>query len=333
MYITNKSEVQMDINISDVQVTENRAVTTRMAALLGTTIDALETYNMTAEPDESGAYGPIEINTVSFKYINGMIIKSNGVSEYIIPNTEGATIAHIIGKSLLLDRPLADVALRNISIQPMYNILDYAVVEDAVYEDDKWTLTIKDRNYVYSSITGTPITGKLEMLGRRLILSSEGRIAELVIDTVLREGDDIETMTSDEYHTRVAEELQSKLNYFFGDGYCNAGYDTDTSCYVFSLKEAGEIAMGITSSRAEDLSYFGMRCPTVKLGSEDMENPTIRFLAGNMAAEGDISVTLAYPNKMETTDDAGTWDPADIIGATFMLCETGDISYEVILYK
>lgn len=333
----------MNIQISDVQVTDNKAITKRMSALIGADIRAMETYNMTATPKADGGYEPIDIKTVSFDHINGVVIKSNGISEYLFMPDNGASRNTIKGSSFLIDRLVSDGQMREININPLYSVVDYAVVENAVYNATtrQWTLTIKERNYVYSSITGTPITGKLEMINRRLVLSSEGRIAELVIDEVLQPGDKIDIMTSDEYHIRVAEELQRKLNFFFGENYCNVIYDISISSYVFSLKKPGANQMAITSSRSEDLSYFGMRCPSIKLGSPDMNYPSIRFMAGPMAEYGDIDVVLSYPNKMIVAFPSPTPgvrespDSLDIdaIDETIMLCQKGEIKYEVILYQ
>ena len=119
----------MNIQISDVQVTDNKAITKRMSALIGADIRAMETYNMTATPKADGGYEPIDIKTVSFDHINGVVIKSNGISEYLFMPDNGASRNTIKGSSFLIDRLVSDGQMREININPLYNVVDYAVVE------------------------------------------------------------------------------------------------------------------------------------------------------------------------------------------------------------
>lgn len=209
-------------------------------------------------------------------------------------------------------------------------------------EIDYISIEVLDRNYMYSSITGTPVTGLLNMIGRKFVLTAEKRIAEVIIERIFEPEDNPSTIESDAYHARVAQEITRKLSYFFGEGYCVAEYNTDTKCYRIRMMKAGNIAMSISSTTMEDLSYFGLVSQTYVAGSDAIESPVIRSLSGTAAQYENIPVTIEHPNIIKISgtvvDSLDNDIDAEALAAslennTLLLGEKSFITYDIVVYQ
>jgi len=322
----------MNIVLSELKVTESQSVTKRLAGLIGEEIEAMETYSLKAEPSDLGVYTPITITPVSFDYLGGIAVKGDGVSQYVFNDSN-----LIIAKTLICNGPTPKNTEGTIEITPLYKVIDTAKVLTAVQDSvdlTLWTLTVEDKNYLYSSIYGTPVTGKLNVVGRSFVLSAGSRLAQIVIDQVLQEGDVLADMTSDEYNARVAEEIQRKIEYFFGTGFATASYNTTEQRYQIVMDTAGAVHLNISSTSTEDLSYFGLVSPTYNVGSDDLTYPRVAFMTGGLVdmegytadITGPDTINVIIPEALEAAED-------DFVGQSILLGERGTINYEVIIYK
>lgn len=322
----------MNILLSELQVIENSTITKRVPGILGETIEAMETYSLKAEPNSQGAYAPITIMPVSFNFYGGVVIKGDGVSDYAFNDSSMVT-----GKTLVINGPTPKNEEGTIVITPKYNVVDFAKVLTAVNSEidpTKWVLTLEDKNYLYSSVIGTPITGKLNVVGRSFIISTSGRIARITIDVVLQDGDVPGDMTSDQYNQRVAEEIQRKIEYFFGTGYANSTYNTTTKCYQIIMAQAGANEISITGTVTEDLSYFGFVSPTYNIGSENLPFPRITPLTGDLVNMDGYAAEIVGPSTIEATIPVELAPlPEELEGTTIMLANCGTINYQVVVFK
>lgn len=322
----------MNIVLSELKVTEGQSVTKRIAGLIGEEIEAMETYALKAEPNAQGVYAPITITPVSFDYLGGIAVKGDGVSQYVFNDN-----SLLVGKALICNGPTPKNTEGTIVITPLYNVIDSAKVLAAVQDGvdpTKWTLTLEDKNYLYSSIYGTPVTGKLSVIGRSFVLSAGSRLAQIIIDQVLKEGDVLAEMTSDEYNARVAEEIQRKIDYFFGTGFATASYNTNAQRYQIIMDTVGAVNLNISATSTEDLSYFGFAAPTYNVGSDDLEFPRAVFMTGGLidmegyAADitGPDTMDVIIPELLEAAEE-------DFVGQSILVGNAGTINYEVIIYK
>lgn len=323
----------MNIHLSELQVIENRAITKRIAGILGEEINNIETYALTASPDGNGDYMERSITPVSFDYFNGIVIKSDGISECDVNDS-----SMLIGKSFVLNGPYPMGETGTITIKPMYKIIDRGTVSAATEVGEGGTgvfdLTITGKNYLYSSVVGTPVTGKLNVIGRSFILTAAGRMAQIIIDVVLQEGDVLSTMTSDEYNARVAEEIQRKINFFFGEAFAACSYDTITKCYKIVLLTAGATAMAVTASSMEDLSYFGMVAPTISLGSEALAHPRVVMMTGGLIGMDGYPCEITAPDTIRVTVPVEETPAAeDFVDQLMILGNAEAISYEMVIYQ
>ena len=322
----------MNILLTELQVIENKSITKRVSGILGETIEAIETYNLKAEPNSQGVYDPITITPVSFDYYGGLVIKGDGVSDYVFNESNMIT-----GKTLVISGPTPKNAEGTIEITPKYNVIDYAKVLTAVRDETdltKWVLTLEGKNYLYSSVVGTPITGKLNVIGRSFILSADGRLAKIIIDQLLKDGDILAEMTSDQYNERVAEEIQRKIEYFFGTEFATCTYNTNTKCYQIIMKQVGATNVSITGTATEDLSYFGLVNPVYRIGSDDLLLPKVVVLTGDLADMDGYAADITGPNTIAVTIPVEL-EPAEdeLVGNTIMLGNCGTINYQVVVYK
>lgn len=315
----------MNIQLTELQVIDGQSITKRLSGILGDTITAAETYAYTAEFDGTD-YSKLTLMPVSFKWLGGIIVKTDGVSSFSIYGEP-----MFFGQSYIRKGPIP-VTDAGIIITPMFKIIDTAKVLTAVASDGTITLTLDGKNYLYSTVTGTPITGKLNVVGRSIILSSGGRIAQLVIDVVLKEGDVLGEMTSDQYNTRVAEELQRKIDYFFGTTHATCVYDTTTSCYKITLLEAGATPISITADSLGDLSYFGFVSPTYLLGSEPLAYPMISVMTGEAASTYALPATITGPATI-TIGHRKDMEISDFVNAWISIGDCVPINYDIVLYQ
>ena len=322
----------MNIVLSELKVTEGQSVTKRIAGLIGEEIEAMETYALKAEPNAQGVYAPITITPVSFDYLGGIAVKGDGVSQYVFNDN-----SLLVGKALICNGPTPKNTEGTIEITPLYNVIDSAKVLAAAQDGEdlsKWTLTLEDKNYLYSSIYGSPVTGKLAVVGRSFVLSAGNRLAQIIIDQVLQEGDVLANMTSDEYNARVAEEIQRKIEYFFGTGFATASYNTTEQRYQIVMNTAGATYLNISAISAEDLSYFGFVSPTYNVGSEDLEHPRVVFMTGGLIDMEGYAADITGPDTIDVTiDEALDASEEDFVGQSILLGNAGTVNYEVIIYK
>lgn len=327
----------MNIVIDELQVMENRAITKRIAGIIGEDISAMETYSLTAEPDSEGAYASISIKPVSFDYYGGVIIKGDGVSEYIFNETSMA-----IGKTIIYNGPTPKNESGEIGISPLYKIIDTAVVSAAAKastqpeaeEYELWDITLTGKNYLYSAVYGTPITGKLAVVGRSFILSTGRRLAKIYIDQVLQEGDVLADMTSDEYNARVAQEIQRKLDYFFGTGYATASYNTAEQRHEIIMATAGSVNMTIGADTTEDLAYFGFVSPTYVTGSEPLSFPRLVMMTGDLTDMNGYVAEITAPSIItaQIPKDLAA-EAGDFVGKSVLVANAEALQYEIIIYK
>ena len=320
----------MNIQLGELQVIEDRAITKRLSGIIGEDVGAAESYTLTAVPNENGVYSPITITPVSFDYYGGVVIKGSGVSEYLVNDAN-----MFVGKSLVLSGPMPKNVSGTVFIQPLYAAEDYATVTDAVQgEGGTWELTLGNKTYLYSSIYGTPVTGKLNVIGRSFSLDLGGRLAQIIIDQIYKDGDDPAEMTSNQYNTRVAEEMQRKIDFFFGPGYATATYNTAAQRYEISMAVAGPIELKVVTVTREDLSYFGFVAPTYNVGSEELNNPGLVFLTGSLADMDPVDAIIAPPNKIVVTFATEPLPvKEELVGQKVMLVSSRPISYDVMIYR
>ena len=321
--------MKISINIGELQVVEDRTVTKRISGILGEKIETVESYVLTSTPKLHGNHLPLVITPVSMDYYNGIAVKSDGISEYVY--NDSSTFA----KSMVINGPMLKSGSGTIEINPMYTIEDTAEVESAEQVDGNWVLKLKGKNYLYSRLTGTPVTGKLTVLGRSFYLTLGDRIAKITIDQVLKVNDNSVEMTSDEYNQRVAEEIQRKIDYFYGSDYATAKYDTEIHSYVIQMTKAGANEIKISeASSTEDLSYFGFVAPKVVKGSEPWLNTRIVFMTGKMANIYGYTANIISPEKVSIDSALLTLDSADdIVGEKVLVVSARPINYYIVVFK
>ena len=265
------------------------------------------TFNLGA-----GATKDIYFNGPS--YGKGVMVNSNNMVAVGI----GTKLAE--GENIYLNKTYA----KALSIKNLGRVGIEAEVESAEVNDGKTTLTIKDSNFVYSTLTSTPVSEPFNVEG----LEFTFKIANHVILYISLYGEDGADMTTGD---GVASSFEKIINEnLVGFDLVEVEYNDDDQ-FVIKCLSPGPHTIEFLEDDGDNRIYLGMSNPTLELGCEDFTGQTLNMING--AANGENAVITSVDNTTIIVD--ADWTGAlPVDGDHFYVTDlTKDATVSLLAYQ
>jgi len=252
----------------------------------------------------------------SVKYVKGILISSENRIK-VESLISGEYDIRGIGKRIFID----ELNVGSLKITNLDQELDVGEISSVNVAGDNDILTVVDKNYTHSLLTGTKVDGPFNIGGTKFLFSIYGYTTiyfDIGIITIVDGAGD--PLTNAEVAANVAAALKEKINEDMNFTAVDVTYDTDNNKFVVKAALAGahniEFTNDIDYKTAE--IFIGMSDPTLQLGTDDYTGKKLEILSGNDAGSiytikdisgdqititGDFAVDPAAGDRYRIFDD------------------------------
>ena len=294
------------IGNSNLVVEDNGVVTQEFPLSVGEEISLKESYTIKLP---EGGTTDISFNGPTIG--KGVFINSN----CLLNVTSGTT--NVSGENLYLNR----IYIPNMNITSLGKIQFDGEVNSQTNGTGTVTIVVKDKNFLHSTLTGTPVIEPFNVDGLEFLIKIEN-YAILSMELEAQDGADITTGDG------IASSLTDQINAFVGIDLVDITYSVDHK-FIIKCELTGPIGIEMLAEGNDNRLYLGMSSPILELGTETFVGNTVVIVSGDEVGEGGV-ITAMTNTDITFTSTALAMSSGDLF---YVKDTTAEATVGVFVYQ